>query len=376
MATIPFNRATLGAPELNYIRQATMSGRIAGDGPSTKIAETYIEGVTGSRSLLTTSCTHALEMAAILLDLEPGDEVIVPSFTFVSSALAFAMHGAKIVFSDVDTETLSAGPQQIEPLITSKTKAVCAVHYGGIANKIEQLARLCEDRGIVLIEDNAHGFLATHNGRILGTFGSLATQSFHETKNIVCGEGGALLVNDERFAERAEILREKGTDRSKFLRGAIDKYSWVDKGSSYVLSDLLAGILLGQLQRFDDIQDRRRAAYFRYMDELSDWANGNGVTLPPIRPKEGHAAHVFYVRLPRPELQVPLIEHLDSREIKAVFHYQPLHLSVAGAKYGKTPLPCPVTEEAAGSLVRLPLFETLSVDDQSRIIESVTQFKL
>lgn len=373
---IPFNKSSFLGSESDYIAEALKSGHVSGAGKFNHASEEFLTDRLGSPTLLTPSCTHALEIAALLLDLEPGDEVIVPSFTFVSTALAFAMHGAKIVFSDVDLTTLSAGPEQIAHLINERTKAVCTVHYGGVPKSVSELTDLCRAKGIALIEDNAHGLLTESNGQLLGTYGDLATQSFHGTKNITSGEGGALIINRPEWVERAEIIREKGTNRSNFLRGAVDKYTWVDAGSSYVLSDINGAMLLGQLERFDQIQDRRRAIWRHYYDGLSTWASENSVGLPTLDTESDHAAHVFYLLLPKPEQQQLLLTHLNKQAISAAFHYQPLHSSLGGLKYGTAPGTYETTELAAQCLVRLPLYESLSESGTERIIAAVKSFEL
>jgi dTDP-4-amino-4,6-dideoxygalactose transaminase len=372
---IPFNRANFDGRELEYLQQAIAGGHVSGNGPFTRQVEDELERrLGGGRVLLTTSCTHALEMAAVLLDLRPGDEVIVPSYTFVTSAGAFLLHGGTPVFVDVDEETLNIDPRAVEAAITERTRAVVAVHYGGVAAALDQLVPLCEANGLMLIEDNAHGLFGTFAGRPLGTFGALATQSFHETKNITCGEGGALVVNDPDLVGRAEILREKGTDRSRFLRGQVDKYTWVDLGSSWVLSDLLSGVLLGQLERVDAIQTRRHVIWDRYAAELRGWAAEHGVRLPHVPQDREHTAHVFFLRLQDIDVRDRFIAHLRERDILAVFHYQPLHMSEMGAKGGRQSGSCRVSEDAGNTLVRLPLYASLSDDEQSQVIDAVLSF--
>jgi dTDP-4-amino-4,6-dideoxygalactose transaminase len=310
-------------------------------------------------------------MAALLLNLNPGDEVIVPSFTFVSTASAFALFGATPVFVDSDDVTLNIDPLLIERAITPKTRAICVVHYGGVACDMQRILEVAAAHNLVVIEDNAHGLFAKYKGKHLGTFGALATQSFHETKNLTCGEGGALLINDESLIERAEILREKGTDRSKFLRGQVDKYTWVDIGSSWIMSDMLAAVLYGQLERNDEIQSQRMAIWNRYALELAEWATRQGVRTPHVPVDCEHTGHVFHLRFTEGQVRDRFITHLREREISAVFHYQPLHLSHVGMKYGGFAGQCPVSEKAGDCLVRLPLFNALTTDEQSRVIEAV-----
>ena len=372
---IPFNRADIGKHDLELLSESISAGHISGNGPFTKQAEARITEILGNdKTLLTTSCTHALEMAALLLRLQPGDEVIVPSFTFVSTASAFMLYGAKPVFVDVRQDTLNIDIDQVEAAITSRTKAICVVHYGGIACEMERLVKISRDHNLVLIEDNAHGLFAKYKGKYLGTFGALATQSFHETKNITCGEGGALIINDPSLSERAEILREKGTDRTKFLRGQVDKYTWVDVGSSWVISDLLAAILYGQLLRADEIYLQRIKIWSRYHNELASWASSNSVITPTVPDGCEHTGHVYHLRFQRGIQRDKFIEHLKNLGIYAVFHYQPLHLSTVGRSIGGKDGQFPITESAGDCLIRLPLFNTMSEDEQSHVIESVKVF--
>ena len=372
---IPFNQASIGQRELDLLAEALKLGHISGNGPTTAQAERLLESVHGSgRSLLTTSCTHALEMSARLLRLEPGDEIIVPSFTFVSTAGAFLLHGGRPVFVDVREDTLNIDFEQARDAISPRTKAICIVHYAGVAAEPDRFAELCKERGIALIEDNAHGLFGSFRGRPLGTFGSMSTMSFHETKNITCGEGGALHVNAEELIERAEILREKGTDRSRFFRGEVDKYTWVDVGSSWVLSDLLAGVLLGQLERRERIQARRSTIWSRYATELSGWASANGVRIPSIPEGANHPAHLFHLRLRSGNDRSRFIESLKRDDVHSVFHYQALNLSDVGRSLGGQRGQCPVTEEAADTLVRLPLHLGMSDSDIDRVVSNVVQF--
>jgi len=373
--SIPFNLPSLGSDDESMVAEALHSRTIAGDGPFTKQSENLISArLSCIRSLLTTSCTHALEMSALLANLQPGDEVIVPSYTFVSSASAFALYGARPVFIDSRSDTLNIDASKIEAAITSKTRAICVVHYGGVACEMEQILQIAAKHNLLLIEDNAHGLFAKYNGKYLGTFGALATQSFHETKNIMCGEGGALIVNDVALVERAEILREKGTNRSHFLRGQVDKYSWVDIGSSWVMSDLLAAILYGQLLRADDINARRLQIWNRYHTELSGWAQQHGVTTPFVPEGCEHVGHVYHLRFGNLTQRTNFISALTDQQIIAVFHYQALNVSSVGQHFGGYVGQCPVAEHASDCLVRLPLFNSMTDDQQSRVIEAVQQF--
>ena len=373
---IPFNRAEITESDRQLLVSAIKRLHISGNGPFTKIAEASLQDSLGvQRVLLTTSCTHALEMTALLAEVGHGDEVIVPSFTFVSSASAFMLFGATPVLVDVEQDSLNIDPISIEKSITSRTKAICIVHYGGVAANLDRILEIAKEHNLAVIEDNAHGLFSSYKGKPLGSFGSLATQSFHETKNITCGEGGALLINDESLIERAEILREKGTDRTKFLRGQVDKYTWVDVGSSWVMSDMLAAILCGQLERAEVINAQRIAIYNRYDNELSRWAETYGVVTPFHPANTTHTAHVYHLRFKAGEMRDRFIAHLAERQIGAVFHYQPLHLSKIGRQLGGVVGDCPVTEHAGDCLVRLPLFNTLTIDEQSRVIEAVQAFK-
>ena len=375
MFKIPFNRADIGKHDIELLSESISAGHISGNGPFTKRAEEQITKTLGNdRTLLTTSCTHALEMSALLLRFKPGDEVIVPAFTFVSTASAFMLYGAKPVFVDVRQDTLNIDLDQAEAAITPRTRAICVVHYGGVACEMDRLTKLAKDHNLILIEDNAHGLFAKYRGKYLGTFGALATQSFHETKNITCGEGGALVINDASLAERAEILREKGTDRTKFLRGQVDKYTWVDVGSSWVISDLLAAILFGQLSRADEIYEQRMKIWNRYHNELQSWAAKHDVTLPTVPEGCEHTGHVYHLRFQQGVQRDKFIENLKQLGIYAVFHYQPLHLSTVGRTLGGRDGQFPVTESAGDCLVRLPLFNSLTSDEQTYIIDSIKVF--
>ena len=369
---IPFNAASFEGRELELLVSAIAAGHVSGGGPLTREAEQLLRRLhDGSPALLTTSCTHALELAALLLDLQPDDEVIVPAFTFVSTAAAFLLHGARPVFVDVLPDTLNIDPAAAEAAITSRTRAVCVVNYAGVGADFAALESLAARHDLRLIEDNAHGLGGSRAGRKLGTVGTISTLSFHETKNITCGEGGAIVLRDEALLDRAEILREKGTNRARFFRGQVDKYTWVDVGSSWVISDLLAGILVGQLERFDAIQTRRHVLWDRYASALADWAAEHGVRLPSIPADAAHTAHLFHLRFPDLDRRTRFIEHLAVKGVQAAFHYQSLHLSDVGRQLGRLVGQCPVTEEASDTLVRLPLYAGLSDEDQLRVIVAV-----
>jgi len=371
-----FNIPKVTSEDQQFLSQALESSKYSGNGTFTKATEELLEKtLTLRRVLLTSSCTHALEMSALLSRLKPGDEIIVPSFTFVSTASAFAMFGVKPVFVDSRPDTLNIDARLVENAITPKTQAICVVHYGGVACEMEPIMTLANKHNLLLIEDNAHGLFAKYKGQYLGTFGVMATQSFHETKNITCGEGGALLLNDVSLVDRAEILREKGTDRTKFLRGQVDKYTWVDIGSSWVLSDLLAAILWGQLQRTKEINARRVMIWNRYHSQLAEWAHEHGVQIPFVPEGCEHVGHVYHLRFQTGAQRTRFINHMKDHQISCVFHYQPLHSSPVGQFFGGRLGQCPVAENAGDCLVRLPLFNTLTENDQQRVIESVVGFK-
>ena len=372
---IPFNRPALLGNELAYVEEAFARMQVSGDGHFCRKVESLLaEALAVPKVLLTTSCTHALEMGALLLDLEPGDEVIVPSFTFVSTINAFVLRGAKPVFADIRGDTLNIDELQVEKLVTDRTRAILPVHYAGVGCEMDALDDIAERHDLTIIEDNAHGLFGAWRGRQLGTFGALATQSFHETKNFTCGEGGALVISDERLVERAEILREKGTNRSRFFRGKVDKYTWVDVGSSYVLSDILGAVLLAQLERRDQIQEKRRAIWKRYETELAGWAERVGARLPIVPAHCEQAWHLFYLLLPNLEKRTAFIAHLGARDVKAAFHYVPLHRSPMGSRLGGEGAKCPVTEDVSDRLVRLPLYTQLTEEEQGKVIEAVLSF--
>ena len=377
MKKIVFNRASFVGKELKYISEAIQNAHISGNGPFTERAEMLLEEILDhpSKVLLTTSCTHALEMAAILLDLKPGDEVIVPSYTFVTSALAFHMHGAKIVFSDIKPETLTLDEKLLQKLVTEKTRAIIPVHYGGVSCEMDQILDIATKNNIIVIEDNAHGLFGKYKGKNLGTLGHMATQSFHETKNVSCGEGGALVINDTSYVERAEVIREKGTDRSKFFRGQIDKYSWTDRGSSYVMSDLLAACLCAQLLESEMIQEKRSERWEFYNSNLKGWAKENSVDLPFVPEYCEHPSHLFYLLMPSESTRNSLINFLKENDIQAVFHYLPLNSSPMAKKIGSNGREMPVTENVSKRLLRLPLYLDLDMKEMSYIVEKIKEFK-
>ncbi|MCK6539908.1 MAG: dTDP-4-amino-4,6-dideoxygalactose transaminase [Anaerolineales bacterium] len=374
---IPFNRPTTVGKEIEYVQQALQNSHISGDGQFTKKAHALLEETIGvPKVLLTTSCTHALEMSALLLDLKEGDEVIVPSFTFVSTINAFVLRNAKPVFADVRPDTLNIDESKLEALITPRTRAIVVVHYAGVGCEMDAILEIANRHGIPVVEDNAHGLFGKYKGKQLGTFGVMATQSFHETKNFTSGEGGALLINDPKYIEDAEILREKGTNRSRFFRGQVDKYTWVNIGSSYLPSDMLAAFLLAQLEEREQIQARRRQIWETYYTELGAWAEENHVRMPFVPAHCEQTYHMFYMLFPNLEKRQAAIAHLKERSIQAVFHYLPLHLSPMGEKYAGKEGDCPVTEQISDQLLRLPFYTNLTEEDQARVIEALKEFSV
>jgi dTDP-4-amino-4,6-dideoxygalactose transaminase len=374
---IPFNRPTVVGKELYYISQTIHNEWSAGDGAFTRKCRQLLEEALGvPKVLLTTSCTDALEMTALLLDIQPGDEVIVPSFTFVSTINAFVLRGARPVFVDVRADTLNMDETKLERLITPRTRAIIPVHYAGVGCEMDDIGSIAERHKITIIEDNAHGLFGRYKGRNLGTFGSFATQSFHETKNFTCGEGGALIINDTHFVERAEIIREKGTNRSRFFRGQVDKYTWVDIGSSYLPSDILAAFLYAQLEARDEIQKKRRQIWEMYYERLDAWAEERGVQLPRVPAHCEQAYHMFYLLMPNLSSRQALIDHLKARGILSVFHYLPLHLSDMGRHFGGREGDCPVTEKVSDRLLRLPFYNDLTEEDQAKVVDAILAFEL
>jgi dTDP-4-amino-4,6-dideoxygalactose transaminase len=372
---IPFNRPHLTGAELEHVTRCLTHGQLSGDGPFTKQCEQLIQTeLRSKRALLTTSCTSALEMAALLCDLAPGDEVIMPSYTFVSTANAFLLRGARPVFVDVRPDTLNIDERLVPDAITPRTKALVPVHYAGVGCEMHELLRIAAGRGLRVIEDAAQAVDATYDGAYLGTLGDFGAFSFHESKNFVCGEGGALLVNRDGLAERAEIIREKGTDRARFFRGQVDKYTWVELGSSYVPSDILAALLLAQLQRRDEITAARRRVFETYRSDLQPLVDRGLATFPTI---PGHCRtnyHMFYLLVKDLATRTALLEHLRRAGILAVFHYVPLHASPVGRSLGYRPGMFPVSESASDRIVRLPLYGSLSEAEQASVVGEVLSF--
>lgn len=372
---VRFNRPFLSGKEFEFIRQAVVEAKLSGDGQFTRKCHALLEGELGvGKALLTTSCTHALEMAAILLQIKPGDEVIIPSFTFVSAANAFVLRGASPVFADAKPDTLNLDETKLEKLITPRTKAIVAMHYAGVGCEMDAILEVAGRHGVPVVEDNAHGLFGKYKGRYLGKLGCLATLSFHETKNFTCGEGGALLINDLQYLERAEIIREKGTQRSRFFRGEVDKYSWVDIGSSYLPAEILAAFLYAQLEARAAIQSMRKRIWEYYAEHLQEWARDRGVQLPTVPSHCEQPYHMFYLLVPSLAVRHALIEHLAAREVNSVFHYLPLHLSSMGRSFGGKEGDCPVTEDVSDRLLRLPFYNELTEADQARVIAGLKDF--
>ena len=373
---IPFNRASLAGPELGYVGEAIRNGMISGNGPFTARCERLLERELGvHRAILTTSCTDALEMTGLLLDLEEGDEVVLPTFTFVSCANAFALRRARPVFVDVLPGSLNLDPEAFARAITPRTRAVLPVHYAGVGCDMDRIGRVASEHGVTVIEDAAHGVFGRWHGRPLASFGRFATLSFHETKNFTCGEGGALVLNDAGDVARAEILRDKGTNRARFGRGEVDKYTWTDLGSSFLPSEILAAFLWAQLEARESIAASRLAVWQRYAHGLADWGARSGVELPARLPGAEPSWHMFQILLPTAEARRRLIDHLAARGILAVFHYVPLHLSTMGRRYGGQPGDCPVAEDAAERLLRLPFFTSLGAAEQDEVIHAVEEVR-
>lgn len=372
--TIRFSEPFITGNELHYVQQAIEQGRLSGDNKFSQRCQALLENELGvPKVLLTSSCTHALEMAALLFDIQPGDEVIMPSFTFVSTANAFVLRGARPVFIDVRPDTLNMDEQLLKNLITPRTKAIVPVHYAGVGCEMDTILNIAKKHDIRVVEDNAHGVFATYHGRNLGTMGEIGCLSFHATKNFTCGEGGAVLLNDPALIERAEIIREKGTNRSRFFRGEVDKYTWVDVGSSYLMSELAAAFLLAQLEARDTIQAQRRTMWHFYAEHLSGWARHNDIQLPVVPPHIEQSFHMFYLLMPSSKQRQTLLAHLKSKGISAVFHYVPLHLSSMGQRFGYTGGECPVTEDLSDRLVRLPFHNKLTQAELDYIAEMVQE---
>ena len=371
---IPFTKPFLTGRESTYVTDAIVRLELVGDGPNTRRAEELISALAGNvHTFFTPSCTDALDMSGMLLNLEPGDEVIVPGFTFTSTATAFAQRNATVVFADIDPTTLNINPAHVESLITDRTRAISIVHYAGIACDLDAFIAIAKKHNLVLIEDNAHGFGGTYKGQQLGSIGDMGTLSFHGTKNIQCGEGGALLTRHDGIADRAHILREKGTNRRAFLDGAVDKYTWVDHGSSFLAPDYVAAFLNAQLEDYDAIQIKRKAVWDAYATHLIDWSHTVGATLPTVPDYAEHTSHLFWLTLAEPEHRSGFMKFIKDRGVGSTFHYQSLALSPAGKKFGRTD-GTPVADRTADTLVRLPLFADMTASMTQQVIEAVLEW--
>lgn len=372
---VKFNVPPVVGTELDYMREAVDNEKICGDGPFTTRCHAWLEDrFNCQKALLTTSGTTALEMAAILCDLQPGDEVILPSYTFSSTATAFVLVGAKLVFVDVRPDTMNIDETKIEAAITDKTRVIVPVHYAGVACEMDAILEIADRYGLLVVEDAAQGVMSTYKGQPLGTIGDFGCFSFHETKNYSMGEGGALLINDDRFNEKAEIIREKGTNRARFFRGQVDKYTWVDYGGSYLPSDLNAAYLWGQLEVADKINDRRLAIWEIYNNALSPLKEQGHIGLPVVPSDCVHNAHMYYVKLKDLQQRTEFITFLKKRDIQASFHYVPLHSSPAGEKFGRFAGEDEFTTRESDRLVRLPMYYSLTEEDQAAVIAAVEAF--
>jgi len=377
MYRIPFNQPFIVGKELYYISQSVLSGKIAGDGLFTKKCEKFLESRYGTdRILLTHSCTAALEMAAILCNIGPGDEVIMPSFTFVSTANAFYLRSAKIVFVDIRKDTLNMDEAKLEDAITPRTKVVVPVHYAGVACEMDTIMAIAQAHNLIVVEDAAQGLDAKYKNQYLGTIGDIGAYSFHETKNVISGEGGAISLNSKKFVDRAEIIREKGTDRSKFFRGEIDKYTWVDIGSSYLPSDIVAAFLFAQLENIDQISKKREALFAYYYKALTPLADNEQLVLPYVSDECLCNNHMFYILLKDEKRRNALIDHLKSKNILSVFHYIPLHQSPVGKKMGYDDGCLPVTESVSRRLLRLPFYFGLTRKEQDFVVDEINTYFL
>ena len=372
---IPFNKPFITGKEIEYISAAIFNSGIAADGYFTRrCSELIADRFSIPKVLMTSSCTSALEIAAMLCNLKSGDEVIMPSFTFVSTANAVVRCGAKPVFIDIRADTLNLDEELIESGLTAKTKAIFVVHYAGVSCEMDRINQIARKRGLIVVEDAAQGVNATYKGRALGSIGNLGAYSFHDTKNYVSGEGGALCINDTQFVERAEVIRDKGTNRNQFFRGEVDKYTWVDEGSSFVPAEIACAFLLAQLESMDEITARRRAVYQFYLENLSPLAERELLTIPRTPANCETNYHMFHILLNDAKTRDGLMAHLKRDGISAVFHYVPLHSSVMGKKYGGESGNLPVTEELSARLLRLPFYADITKDDQARVVRSISEF--
>lgn len=371
---LPFNRPFLSGREFEYMRQAADRAHLAGDGPFTRRCHEWLEQHVGcQKALLTHSCTAALEMTALLAEIGQGDEIIMPSYTFVSTANAFVLRGATPVFVDIRPDTLNLDETLVEAAITPRTRAVVPVHYAGVGCEMTAILAVAADRGLLVIEDAAQAFGATYRGQPLGHFGQLAATSFHETKNVMCGEGGALFVNDRKYTDRAEIIREKGTDRSRFLRGQTDKYTWMDVGSSFLPGELTAAFLWAQMEHAGEITQARLQIWNWYYERCADLESRGQLRRPVVPAHCGHNAHMFYVLLEDLDIRTRVLGELNAQGVNAVFHYVPLHSSAAGMRFGRAAAPLPHTDRASERLTRLPLWVGMNQVDVDRVVTCLEQ---
>ena len=372
---IPFSSPAITGNEEKYIKEAVESKKLSGDHSFTKRCNSWLEGRTETKkAFITTSCTHALEMAALLVDIKEGDEVIMPSYTFVSTANAFVLRGAKVVFVDIRPDTMNMDENLIEEAITDKTKAIVPVHYAGIGCEMDTIMRIAGKHNLFVIEDAAQGMMATYKGRALGAIGDIGAYSFHETKNYTCGEGGAILINDDRYVERAEIIREKGTNRSQFFRGEVDKYNWQNVGSSWLPSEINAAFLFAQLEKAEEINDDRLRAWNLYYENLKSLEGKGYIELPKVPSECRHNGHMFYIKVKDLDERARMIDHLKKNGIYAVFHYVPLHSSPIGPKFSRFCGEDRFTTRESERLIRLPMFYGLSDDDIGFISQKIEAF--
>jgi dTDP-4-amino-4,6-dideoxygalactose transaminase len=375
MMKIPFNKPFIVGKELYYIAQSVLQGQIAGDGSFTKKCHALMEESFGAKKvLLTPSCSAALEMAAILFNIGPEDEVILPSFTFVSTANAFYLRGARLIFTDIRSDTLNIDEERVREAVTERSKAIAAVHYAGVACQMDAVMDIGRKNNLFVLEDAAQSVSSMYKGKFLGTIGDLGVYSFHETKNFICGEGGALVINDENLIERAEIIREKGTNRSKFFRGEVEKYTWIDIGSSYLPSDIQAAFLYAQLEHMGKINERRRSIFEYYSEALSRLAEEGFLSLPYISPECQTNYHMFYILLVDEKTRDALMSYLNTNGVQAIFHYLPLHLSPIGESLGYRKGQLPVTESVSSRLLRLPFYYEIRREEQEEVVRLIEKF--
>ena len=373
--SVPFNKPYFTGKEMEYIRRVFSEGSISGGGPFAQKCQELLGHQLGAlKVILTTSCTHALEISSLLLDVQPQDEIIMPSFTYVSTVNSYVLRGARPVFIDIRPDTLNMDESLLEGSITPRTKAILPVHYAGTGCEMDAISGIASRYGIPVVEDNAHGVFGKYKGKYLGTLGCLGALSFHGTKHLTCGEGGALIINDSRYIDRSEVICEKGTDRARFIRGETDSYTWVDIGSSYMPSDILAAFLYAQLEESECIIAERRRSWYYYLEHIKDWASNNGIHLHSAPSYCEHTFHMFYLLMGSRFQRDRLMSHLEGRGIGSAFHFQPLHLSKMARLRGWDDVECPVTEDASARLLRLPLYNGLTETEQNKVIDALLEF--